>query len=56
MAGFPVTRVFPIEEFSEPDMLAFQKLLLKARFPPGPLDGLYGPRDVGSLGIIQGVR
>jgi peptidoglycan hydrolase-like protein with peptidoglycan-binding domain len=42
----PVTAIFPISAFSRSDLLTLQDLLLKARFPPGPLDGLYGPRTL----------
>lgn len=46
MTKLPPEQNLLLKSLPPADLLAVQKLLLQAGFPPGPIDGDYGPRTI----------
>jgi predicted chitinase len=46
MTAFPVTAAIALDSLSSPDIRQLQEWLLRAKFSPGPIDGLLGPLTV----------
>lgn len=43
---YPVVHPVSLEKLTQSDLLQLQKWLLTAKFSPGPLDGLLGPKTI----------
>ena len=53
MTGLPPITTIALSRLSQPDLLKLQQLLLQAGFPPGDLDGIYGPNTLAAWAAFK---